>query len=74
MRNVLLAAVCLVAFPMLALACEIDGNRYRHGMRVSDLVTLDSDDKKAPACNIPNIRVSTLDFCALLYSRSEGKD
>ena len=42
------------SFPMLALACEIDGNRYRHGMRVSDLVTLDSDDKKAPACNIPN--------------------
>jgi hypothetical protein len=54
MRNVLLAAVCLMALPMPAFAREVDCNGYRYGMKVRDLITLDISDKKAPACNIPN--------------------
>ena len=33
MRNVLLAAVCLMAFPMPAFASEIDCNGYGYGMK-----------------------------------------
>ena len=54
MRNNLPAAVCLLALSAPAYASEIDCNGYRHGMRVRDLVTLDINDKKAPACDIPN--------------------
>jgi hypothetical protein len=35
-------------------ASEIDCNGYRYGMKVCDLVTLDINDKMAPACDIPN--------------------
>jgi hypothetical protein len=52
MRNALLAAICLLALP--ARASEIDCNGYRYGMRVRDVVTLDIDNEKAPACEIPN--------------------
>ena len=55
MHNALLAAVCLLALLGPAHASEIDCNGYRYGMRVRDVVTLDINDKKAPACNIPNI-------------------
>ena len=54
MRNALLAAVCLLALPAPAHAKDIDCNGYRYGMRVRDLVTLDINNKRAPACDIPN--------------------
>ena len=53
MRNALLAAVCFLALPVPARASEIDCNGYRYGMRVRDVVTLDINDQKAPACSIP---------------------
>jgi hypothetical protein len=54
MHNALLAAVCLLALRAPAHASEIDCNGYRYGMRVRDFVTLNINDKKAPACDIPN--------------------
>jgi hypothetical protein len=54
MRKLLFAAVCLMALPMPALASEVDCNGYRYGMKVRDVITLDINDKKAPACIIPN--------------------
>jgi len=54
MRSALLSAVYLLALPAPAHASEVDCYGYRYGMRVRDLVTLDINDKKAPACNIPN--------------------
>jgi hypothetical protein len=49
-----LAAVCLLALSAPARASEIDCNGYRYGMQVRDLVTLDINNDKAPACEIPN--------------------
>src|SRR5262245_18030500 len=50
MRNALLAAaVCSLASPPQAHAGEIDCNGYRYGMKVRDVVTLDINNKKAPA-------------------------
>jgi hypothetical protein len=54
LRKALLAAVCLLASPTAALTSEIDCNGYRYGMKVRDLVTLDINNKMAPACEIPN--------------------
>ena len=54
MREALLAAVCLLALLTPAHASEIDCNGYRYGMRVRDLVTLDINNEKARACEIPN--------------------
>jgi hypothetical protein len=54
LRKALLAAVCLLALPTQAHASEIDCNGYRYGMKVRDLVTLDINNEKAPACEIPN--------------------
>jgi hypothetical protein len=54
LRKALLAAVCLLALPTPALTGEIDCNGYRYGMKVRDLVTLDVNNEKAPACEIPN--------------------
>jgi hypothetical protein len=53
MRNALLAIVCLLALPAPVHASEVDCNGYRYGMKVRDLVTLDINNKKAPACEIP---------------------
>lgn len=54
LRKALLAAVCLLALPTAALASEIDCNGYRYGMKVRDLITLDVNNEKSPACEIPN--------------------
>jgi hypothetical protein len=54
MPNALLSAVCFLALSAPAHASEIDCNGYRYGMRVRDLVTMDINDEKAPACEIPN--------------------
>ena len=54
MREVLLVAICLLALSVWAHASEVDCNGYRYGMRVRDVVTLNINDEKAPACIIPN--------------------
>jgi hypothetical protein len=54
LREALLAAVCLLALPTPAHASEIDCKGYRYGMQVRDLVTVDINNEKAPACEIPN--------------------
>jgi hypothetical protein len=51
MRNALLAAVCLLA--CWRQRANIDCNGY-HWDEVRDLVTLDINNKKAPACDILN--------------------
>jgi hypothetical protein len=54
LREALLAAICLLTLATRAHASEIDCNGYRYGMKVRDLVTLDINNEKAPACEIPN--------------------
>jgi hypothetical protein len=54
MRQELLAAVCFLALSAPAHAKKIDCNGYRYGMRTRDVVTLDINNKSAPACVIPN--------------------
>jgi len=54
LREALLAAVCFLALLTPAHASEIDCNGYRFGMRVRIVVTLDINNEKAPACEIPN--------------------
>lgn len=54
MREALLVAVCLLALPIPAQASEVDCRGYRYGMRIRDIVTLDIENKKSPACEISN--------------------
>ena len=54
MPKLLFAAACLMVLPMPAPASDIDCNGYRYGMKVRDLVALDINNDKAPACEIPN--------------------
>jgi hypothetical protein len=54
MPKLLFAAACLMVLPMPAPASDIDCNGYRYGMKVRDLVALDINNEKAPACEIPN--------------------
>jgi hypothetical protein len=54
LRQALLSAVCLLALLTPAHASQIDCSGYRYGMRVRDLVTLDINDAKTPACEIAN--------------------
>jgi hypothetical protein len=53
MRNALLASVCLLALSAPALAREVYCNGYRFGMRVRVVVSLDINDGKLTACEIP---------------------
>jgi hypothetical protein len=52
MRYAVFAAIWLLASSVHA--SVIDCNGYRYGMRVRDVVTLDINDTKTPACEIPN--------------------
>jgi hypothetical protein len=57
LRKTRLAAICILALPLLALpayASNVDCNGYRYGMKIRDVVTLDIDNEKSPACEIPN--------------------
>jgi hypothetical protein len=66
MRKALLASVCLLALSAPALARQVYCSGYRFGMQVRVVVTLDINDEKLPACEIPLTRKarSQLDqFC-----------
>jgi len=60
LREPRLAAICILSFPLLTLpplaahARDVDCNGYRYGMKIRDVVTLDINNEKSPACEIPN--------------------
>jgi hypothetical protein len=53
MRKALLASVCLAALSAPALAREVYCSGHPFGMQVRVVVTLDINDEKLPACEIP---------------------
>jgi len=54
LREALIAAVYLLALPTPAHTSEIDCTGHHYGMKVRDLVTLDIDNGRSQACEIPN--------------------